>query len=62
MGETKNTPHTAKRDGFAFAPQRDTEIAIACRPDHLLAYCLNATDLHRHRADPAVAALQNTPQ
>lgn len=52
-----NTLRDALRDGFAFTRKGNDEIAVAFRPDNMLAYSLNAADLHQGGADEAVSTL-----
>lgn len=52
-----NALREAIRDGFAFARKGNDEIAIAFRPDNLLAYCLNSENLHESGADATVSNL-----
>ncbi|MGH8146047.1 MAG: HNH endonuclease [Rhodanobacteraceae bacterium] len=47
----------AVRDGFAFTRKGNDEIAVAFRPDNMLAYCLNSENLHESGADAAVSSL-----
>lgn len=47
----------AVRDGFAFARKSNDEIAVAFRPDNMLAYSLNCESLHESGADAAVSIL-----
>lgn len=47
----------AGRDGFAFTRKGNDEIAVAFRPDNMLAYCLNSESLHESGADTAVSSL-----
>jgi putative restriction endonuclease len=47
----------AVRDGFAFTRKGNDEIAVAFRPDNMLAYCLNCDNLHESGADAAVSSL-----
>lgn len=47
----------AVRDGFAFTRKGNDEIAVAFRPDNMLAYCLNSENLHESGADAAVFSL-----
>lgn len=47
----------AARDGFAFARKENDEIAVAFRPDNILAYCLNSESFHESGADAAVSSL-----
>ncbi|SRR5579871_2602020 len=47
----------AVRDGFAFSRKGNDEIAVAFRPDNMLAYCLNCENLHESGADAAVSTL-----
>lgn len=47
----------AVRDGFAFTRKGNDEIAVAFRPDNMLAYCLNCESLHESGADIAVSSL-----
>lgn len=47
----------AVRDGFAFTRKGNDEIAVAFRPDNMLAYCLNSENLHESGADTAVSSL-----
>jgi putative restriction endonuclease len=50
-----NTLRSAVRDGFAFARKGNDEIAIGFRPDNILAYALNAENLHESGADARVS-------
>jgi putative restriction endonuclease len=54
-----NTLHNASRDGFAFARKSNDEIAIGFRPDNILAYALNAENLHESGADARVSDALN---
>lgn len=47
----------AVRDGFAFTRKGNDEIAVAFRPDNMLAYSLNCESLHESGADAAVSTL-----
>lgn len=47
----------AVRDGFAFTRKGNDEIAVAFRPDNMLAYCLNSENLHESGADASVSSL-----
>lgn len=47
----------AARDGFAFMRKGNDEIAVAFRPDNMLAYCLNGENLHESGADADVSSL-----
>ena len=49
--------HTALQDGFSFTTKGNEEIAIGFRPDHFLAYVLNADILHAQGADAAAVDL-----
>jgi len=52
-----NALRTAVRDGFAFTRKGNDEIAVAFRPDHMLAYSMNAESLHELGADADTSAL-----
>ena len=52
-----NALHDALRDGFSFVTKGNDEIAIGFRPDHILAYGLNAELLHSQGADARVVGL-----
>ena len=52
-----NSLRTAIRDGFNFTRKGNDEIAIGFRRDHILAYAMNAEELHRFGADTATTAL-----
>ncbi|MCG2681586.1 MAG: HNH endonuclease [Kiritimatiellae bacterium] len=54
-----NTLRNAVRDGFAFARKGNDEIAIGFRPDNILAYTLNAENLHESGADARVSDALN---
>jgi putative restriction endonuclease len=47
----------ALNQGFAFHEKGNDEIAVAFRPDLVLAYAQNASVLHQHGGTPQVAAL-----
>lgn len=47
----------AVRDGFAFTQKGNDEIAVAFRPDNMLAYCLNSENLHESGSDADVSSL-----
>jgi putative restriction endonuclease len=47
----------AIRDGFAFTRKGNDEIAVAFRPDNMLAYSLNCESLHESGADASVSTL-----
>lgn len=52
-----STLRDAVRDGFAFTRKANDEIAVAFRPDNMLAYCLNCENLHESGADASVSSL-----
>ncbi len=52
-----NALRTAMRDGFAFVRKGNDEIAIGFRPDNILAYALNADELHEYGADTQISSL-----
>jgi len=52
-----NSLRTALRDGFAFTRKGNDEIAIGFRPDHILAYAMNAEALHHYGAEAAISDL-----
>jgi len=54
-----NTLRDAVRDGFAFARKGNDEIAIGFRPDNILAYALNAENLHESGADARISIALN---
>lgn len=49
--------YTALQDGLSFTTKSNDEIAIGIRPDQLLAYVLNAADLHAKGADATMVDL-----
>ena len=51
------TLNDALQHGFSFARKGNDEIAIGIRPDQFLAYCLNATILHKEGADAQMVDL-----
>jgi len=52
-----NTLTQAQRDGFAFVKKGNEEIAVAFRPDQMLAYCLNAELLHTEGTETKMVSL-----
>jgi putative restriction endonuclease len=49
----------AETDGLSFHRKSNNEIAVGVRPDMLMAYCLNATSLHRYGRETNVLRLLN---
>lgn len=49
----------AETDGLSFHRKDNDEIAIGIRPDMFMAYCLNATLLHRYGRDANILRLLN---
>jgi putative restriction endonuclease len=47
----------AQRDGLAFVRKGNREIAVAFRPDQMVAYCLNAEILHTEGAEAKMVSL-----
>ena len=52
-----NALRDAVRDGFSFTRKGNDEIAIAFRPDNMLAYCLNSENLHKDGANADVTEI-----
>jgi putative restriction endonuclease len=52
-----NSLRAALRDGFAFTRKGNDEIAVAFRPDQILAYSINADSLHELGADADTSKL-----
>ena len=53
------TAHQALQDGLSFHHKSNNELTIGVRPDHLLLYCFNATELHRFGDDsPSLSVLE----
>lgn len=49
--------YEAQDHGLSFKTKTNDEIAIGVRPDQFLAYCLNASALHRYGADEHMAEM-----
>jgi putative restriction endonuclease len=52
-----NNLREAERDGFSFQRKGNDEIAVAFRPDNILAYSMNVEDLHTYGADAYTSSL-----